>query len=100
MPTFGRILLVEARRALVVPLTVPPAWATQRITLSLCVPDGPPLAATLVKQAAFTGPNMAIASFMARDVELHLIPATGTAVSIVASCALGTVSERATVQLA
>lgn len=98
-PIFGRILLVEPRKALIVPLTVPPSWARQKITLALCDLDSTPLAVTLVKPAAFTGPNMAIASYMARDVELHLIPAAGARIAIVASCDLGTVMEHATVSV-
>jgi hypothetical protein len=99
-PTFGRILLVEKSKALIVPLSVPPSWAKKKITLALCDLDNAPLAMTLAKQAAFTGPSMAIASYMARDVELHLMPISGSKIAIVASCELGTVVDHATVSVA
>ena len=94
---FGRILLVENNRALVLPVSVPGNWKNQRILLSICDNENVPLASTLVRTAAFSGPNMAIASFMARDVSLHLLPISGSRVNLVASCGLGVVIEQATI---
>jgi hypothetical protein len=92
-PIFGRILRVTLGEPLTVPIYVPAAWAKEFITVELADETGVSLASTLSGRGAFSAPNVATRSFMARDVELHLGALNKTTIKVVARCSLGCVSE-------